>query len=189
MYLVQGVVIGGNKVVIKIPLITTRYTLIISELSVSVIFVALIWRKIIFLLMNSPDTPSLLNAWDDWTNQNFWSVHPYLSVACCSLCTHIRSWFQLKVPWWIVKQKFCKLAPHALKGQKLIAQGIALGIIAFSNTPCKGKSFVNTWYFEAFALTGRQFCVRNYPGLWASEPSARFRLVPSISGFPPAEAR
>ena len=126
MYLVQGVVIGGNKVVIKIPLITTRYTLIISELSVSVIFVALIWRKIIFLLMNSPDSPSLLNAWDDWTNQNFWSVHPYLSVAFCSLYTHKRSWFQLKVPWWIVKQKFRKLAPHALKGQKLIAQGYGL---------------------------------------------------------------
>ena len=30
---------------------------------------------------------------------------------------------------------------HALKGQKLLAQGIALGIIAISNTPCKGKSF------------------------------------------------
>ena len=31
---------------------------------------------------------------------------------------------------------------HALKGQKLLAQGIALGIIAISKTPCKGKSFV-----------------------------------------------
>ena len=30
---------------------------------------------------------------------------------------------------------------HALKGQKLLAQGIALGIIAISKTPCKGKSF------------------------------------------------
>ncbi len=35
------------------------------------------------------------------------------------------------------------LAPHALKGQKLLAQGIALGIIAISKAPCKGKSFVN----------------------------------------------
>ena len=33
------------------------------------------------------------------------------------------------------------LAPHALKGQKLLAQGNALGIKAISNTPCKGKSF------------------------------------------------
>ena len=31
---------------------------------------------------------------------------------------------------------------HALKGQKLLAQGNALGIMAISNTPCKGKSFM-----------------------------------------------
>ena len=31
---------------------------------------------------------------------------------------------------------------HALKGQKLLAQGIALGIIAISKAPCKGKSFL-----------------------------------------------
>ena len=30
---------------------------------------------------------------------------------------------------------------HALKGQKLLAQGSALGIRAISKTPCKGKSF------------------------------------------------
>ena len=36
---------------------------------------------------------------------------------------------------------------HALKGQKLLAQGIALGIIAISKAPCKGKSFV---YCQAF---------------------------------------
>ena len=35
-----------------------------------------------------------------------------------------------------------KMAPHALKGQKLLAQGIALGIIAISKAPCKGKSFI-----------------------------------------------
>ena len=34
------------------------------------------------------------------------------------------------------------LAPHALKGQKLLAQGIALGIIAIGKAPCKGKSFM-----------------------------------------------
>ena len=39
------------------------------------------------------------------------------------------------------------LAPHALKGQKLLAQGIALGITAISKTPCKGKSFVNCLVF------------------------------------------
>ena len=31
---------------------------------------------------------------------------------------------------------------YALKGQKLLAQGIALGIIAISKAPCKGKSFI-----------------------------------------------
>ena len=31
---------------------------------------------------------------------------------------------------------------HALKGQKLLAQGIALGIMASSKAPCKGKSFM-----------------------------------------------
>ena len=50
---------------------------------------------------------------------------------------------------------------HALKGQKLLAQGIALGIIAISKAPCKGKSLVNTRFFKAFALTGRQGCVHN----------------------------
>ena len=33
------------------------------------------------------------------------------------------------------------ITQHALKGQKPLAQGIALGIMAISNTPCKGKSF------------------------------------------------
>ena len=31
---------------------------------------------------------------------------------------------------------------HALKGQKLLAQGIALGIIAICKAPCKGKSLM-----------------------------------------------
>ena len=39
---------------------------------------------------------------------------------------------------------------HALKGQKLLAQGIALGIIAISKAPCKGKSFVNCLELESF---------------------------------------
>ena len=30
---------------------------------------------------------------------------------------------------------------HTLKGQKLLAQGNALGIMSVSNAPCKGKSF------------------------------------------------
>ena len=46
--------------------------------------------------------------------------------------------------------KFRKYAPHALKGQKLLAQGIALGIMAISKAPCKGKSFVYCLVFEGF---------------------------------------
>ena len=32
---------------------------------------------------------------------------------------------------------------HALKGQKLLAQGIALGTMAINKAPCKGKSLIN----------------------------------------------
>ena len=39
---------------------------------------------------------------------------------------------------------------HALKGQKLLAQGIALGIIAISKAPCKGKSFMFCLKFKSF---------------------------------------
>ena len=67
---------------------------------------------------------------------------------------------------------------HALKGQKLLAQGNALGIKAISKSPCKGKSFTNCpWSFKAFALTGRQVCEQanpgRCPGLRASAPSGR----------------
>ena len=36
---------------------------------------------------------------------------------------------------------------HALKGQKLLAQGNALGILAISNAPCKGNSFIDCQEF------------------------------------------
>ena len=60
------------------------------------------------------------------------------------------------------------LAPHALKGQKLLAQGSALGIIAIGKAPCKGKSLIKfAWYLKAFALTGRaasmRFCPLPFP--------------------------
>ena len=32
-----------------------------------------------------------------------------------------------------------EIIQYALKGQKFLAQGIALGIIAINKTPCKGK--------------------------------------------------
>ena len=48
-----------------------------------------------------------------------------------------RKWFKYRMK----AQKFQK--QHALKGQKLLAQGSALGIMAVNKAPCKGKSFVN----------------------------------------------
>ena len=42
------------------------------------------------------------------------------------------------------------LAPHALKGQKLLAQGNALGMMSVSNAPCKGKSFTYRKEFSSF---------------------------------------
>ena len=75
-------------------------------------------------------------------------------------------------------------APHALKGQKLLAQGNALGVVAISKAPCKGKSFVNYLILKAFALTGRQVCVHKHPGrcpgLRASAPSGRAAYMGSM---------
>ena len=68
---------------------------------------------------------------------------------------------------------------HALKGQKFIAQGNALGIwYSINNAPCKG----NYLWLNRVALTGRQtqqtFSPRALP--WAMEEiglSARFIWV------------
>ena len=46
---------------------------------------------------------------------------------------------------------------HALKGQKLLAQGNALGVVAISKAPCKGNSFVYCpvfWSFCPYRATG-----------------------------------
>ena len=51
------------------------------------------------------------------------------------------TWFK----YGLKAQKFQK--QHALKGQKLLAQGIALGIMTISKAPCKGKSFINGLVF------------------------------------------
>ena len=40
------------------------------------------------------------------------------------------------------KLKFRMWFKYGLKAQKLLAQGIALGIMAISNAPCKGNSFI-----------------------------------------------
>ena len=47
---------------------------------------------------------------------------------------------------------------NGLKAQKLLAQGIALGIMAISKAPCKGKSFTNCQEFlKLLPLQGAKF--------------------------------
>ena len=54
---------------------------------------------------------------------------------------NFRMWFK----YGLKAQKLQK--QHALKGQKLLAQGSALGIIAVSKAPYKGKSLINCLEF------------------------------------------
>ena len=49
---------------------------------------------------------------------------------------------------------FCMWFKNGLKAQKLLAQGIALGIMANSKAPCKGKSFIITKYLKLLPLQG-----------------------------------
>ena len=60
-------------------------------------------------------------------------------------------WFK----YGLKAQKFQK--QHALKGQKLLAQGNALGVIAISKSPCKGKSFINSGILKLLPLQGDRF--------------------------------
>ena len=54
----------------------------------------------------------------------------------------------------IDRRKRVERKQYALKGQKLLAQGTALGIIAINKTPCKGKSFK---YTKLLPLQGDSF--------------------------------
>ena len=61
---------------------------------------------------------------------------------------------------------------HALKGQKLLAQGNALGIMSASNAPCKGKSFKihlikmenPLRYIKLLPIQGALFATHKNPG-------------------------
>ena len=53
---------------------------------------------------------------------------------------------------------------YGLKAQKLLAQGIALGIMAINKAPVRAKALYIARYLKAFALTGRQVCVHKHPG-------------------------
>ena len=54
---------------------------------------------------------------------------------------------------------------YGLKAQKLLAQGIALGIMAISKAPCKGKSFQILGNIQSFwPLQGDSFASINTQG-------------------------
>ena len=52
---------------------------------------------------------------------------------------------------------FCMWFKNGLKAQKLLAQGIALGIMAISKTPCKGKSFILPSILKLLPFQGDKF--------------------------------
>ena len=60
--------------------------------------------------------------------------------------------FHIWFKYGLKAQKFQK--QHALKGQKLLAQGIALGIKAMSKAPCKGNSFILPGVLKLLPLQG-----------------------------------
>jgi len=62
---------------------------------------------------------------------------------------------------------------YGLKAQKLLAQGIALGIMAISKAPYKGKSFVYCQVFESFCPL---------PLLYPSASDFQFRYAPVTVG-------
>ena len=57
---------------------------------------------------------------------------------------------KLIYPWDMKIHNFLMWFKNGLKAQKLLAQGSALGMMAISKTPCKGKSFVFCQVFESF---------------------------------------
>ena len=73
---------------------------------------------------------------------------------------------------------------HALKGQKHIAQGNALGFSwGITHAPCKGKSICKQLIINAFALTGRrEIWLQSFPRalpwamcFWAFSPSFAYK--------------
>ena len=55
-------------------------------------------------------------------------------------------------------RKFRKWFKNGLKAQKILAQGIALGIIAISKAPCKGKSLnILPGFLKLLPLQGDRF--------------------------------
>ena len=78
--------------------------------------------------------------------------------------------------------KFRMWFKYELKAQKLLAQGIALGIMAISKAPCKGKSFVYCQVFESFCPYrampwARSFCPFKACGAYLRNFSEEFKCI------------
>ena len=100
-------------------------------------------------------------------------------------------------PVWLISpstpSSTIDITQHALKGQKLLAQGNALGIMSVSNAPCKGKSFKihiikkdnPLRYEKLLPLQGARFATHKNPGrcpgLGASAPSGRAAYMGFLS--------
>ena len=57
---------------------------------------------------------------------------------------------------------------YGLKAQKLLAQGIALGIMAISKAPVRANALYIARYLKAFALQGDRFASINTQAMpWA----------------------
>ena len=70
----------------------------------------------------------------------------YPSAENCHNCHNCNAlFFSRRSSEILLLEMMCQVffyKQHALKGQKLLAQGSALGIMSISKAPCKGKSFV-----------------------------------------------
>ena len=56
--------------------------------------------------------------------------------------THAMGYFRSYIVFYCHLLNFRMWFMYGLKAQKLLAQGIALGMMAIIKTPCKGKSFM-----------------------------------------------
>ena len=114
------------------------------------------------------DHQGVLLLWAAWTSgrccygllgvaayMGFWPFMALLSHANFAEFSELYGWnypacpsVRLNLPY----TPFCmvEITLHALKGQKLLAQGNALGINDIQLTPCKGKSFTYRRGFSHF---------------------------------------
>ena len=72
--------------------------------------------------------------------------------------THAMGYFRSYIVFYCHLPNFRMWFKYGLKVQKLLAQGIALGMMAISKTPCKGKSFMFCLEFlKLLPLQGDRF--------------------------------